>query len=91
MQLVRGAEPMTARTIVGSGPRRRPLPLGREAVERALRTCKFWQCDMPIRAAIRAERVSGQRDGTGMPSQWLPGFLDMLTVKQLRERLRGYP
>jgi hypothetical protein len=80
---------MTARTIIGSGPCRRTLPLGREAIERALRLCRFWKESRPRDASLQAIRpqwatVAGNSD-------WLPSELHRDTVEQLRERLRGYP
>jgi hypothetical protein len=85
---------LTVRTIVGSGPRRRPLPLEREAVERALRVCAFWRCD-PLSAACEAiaarEDAGIFADSIGHPADWLPLGIVCETPDQLRERLRGYP
>jgi hypothetical protein len=85
---------MTARTIVGSGPRRRPLPLEREAVERALRMCEFWGQPAPWQATVMAGAFStvhrGPRRGP-IPREFLPADLRRETPEQLRERLRGYP
>jgi hypothetical protein len=80
---------MTARTIVGSGPCRRPLPLGREAVERAIRLCRFWKQPRPRDASVHAIRPQWAVEGGN--SDWLPRELIRDTVEQLRERLRGYP
>jgi hypothetical protein len=88
---------MTARTIVGSGPRRRPLPLGREAVERALRLCKFWPfTGCPFDASCRAFEARACKPSSPFmqdvtAASWLPSDLRRLTPEQLRERLRGYP
>jgi hypothetical protein len=76
---------MTARTLIGSGPHRRSLPPGREAVERAIRMSKFWgagtlAADCPTTYSTRV-----------LLGAWLPAELRGETVEQLRERLRGYP
>jgi hypothetical protein len=91
---------MTARTIVGSGPRRRPLPLGREAVERALKVCRFWppdarmtsaRGDTPRDALERAFRLSPDAVAADETKPWLPSDVLDNSPEQLRERLRGYP
>lgn len=81
---------MKPRTIVGSGPARRPLPMGREAVERALRLCTAWRGENPSNAAYGAE-LNGHHNGNGHPSDWLPEEISRESVDQLRERLRGMP
>jgi hypothetical protein len=79
---------MSARTIVGSGPARRPLPLGREAVERALRLCEHWPPalargqETPTGAAMRAYHLM-RSSGVDEVVSWPP--------REVRERLRGYP
>jgi hypothetical protein len=87
---------MTARTIVGSGPRRRPLPLGREAVERALRMCKFWKQDEVVASSFAASATEpagepSDRRFIGFPHDWLPVSIIHESPEQLRERLRGCP
>jgi hypothetical protein len=90
---------MTARTIVGSGPRRRPLPLGREAVERAIRHCEWSSGHDTAMSSGRlyGARLDALRENNGgtlrasPPCQWLPFQLRYENVEQLRERLRGYP
>jgi hypothetical protein len=87
---------MTARTIVGSGPRRRPLPLGREAVERAIRLCKFHGVDWPALACahiygLRIDALGYENMRASAPVDYLPVDLRHESVDELRERLRGYP
>lgn len=85
---------MTARTIVGSGPARRPLPLGREAVERALRLCRYHGGVTAERSSeyAFARRRAGLHDmWISLSATWLPADISNETVEQLRERLRGYP
>lgn len=83
---------MTLRTIVGSGPSRRPLPMGREAVERAIHMCEFWRAQHPARAGGIAAHARGlDGDVGGLALDWLPVELAYETRAELRERLRGMP
>jgi hypothetical protein len=84
---------VSGRTIVGSGPYRRPLPLGREAVERALGMCRFWGSTSPWYASTEATKQCGL-EGAGRADSvpmWLPIALYCEHVDELHERLRGYP
>lgn len=91
---------MSRRTIVGSGPARKPLPYGREAVERALACCKFWRTSQSAAVAGGIARVSRRIGWSITPeASWLPdevvgvGLVRLrdLSVRQLRELLRGLP
>ena len=86
-------------TIVGSGPVRKPLPYGQEAVERAIRMCEFWSADDPQHASSEAwERRRAPHRGLSLrdslctedplPS-WLPYELRVVSLKRLRGLLRG--
>jgi hypothetical protein len=76
---------MTRVTIVGSGFARRPLPLAREAVERAIRMCAFWDAETPLGARARGfTSVTGEDPADyedHFDHHWLP-------TDRLRERLR---
>jgi hypothetical protein len=80
---------MTARTIVGSDPRRRPLPLEREA------KCSICECPREgsacsmCRACTRSyDRARARDDGTVMAAlEWAARRARWA----LRKRLRGYP
>ena len=94
----------TKRTIVGSGPARKPLPYEtdaerREAVERALKCC---EAALPTPSLLGASRTPAgaswkawatrpmlQRDA--QPAGWLPAELRYMDTGQLRELLRGMP
>lgn len=84
----------TNRTIVGSGPARKPLPYGREAVERAIKHCKFWRqpsardacCDV---WRVRQAQMTGARSTPA--ASWLPLDIRSDTPAELRELLRGMP
>ena len=83
------------RTIVGSGPARKPLPYGREAVERAIKHCEFWGTNRPDHASGSAwGNVCLFDDMHGHPGRspsWLPARLQGQTVYALAELRRGMP
>jgi hypothetical protein len=59
------------RTIVGSHPHRRTLPMGREALERALVQLRTFDCDSLGTAAALAQR--GRRcPRWSRAGEWLP-------------------
>ncbi len=78
------------RTIVGSHPHRRTLPMGREAIERALRLCRAWPrsavagSDNAQGAATRADyaRNADLRNGSLGP-EWLPDEARWASVARL--------
>jgi hypothetical protein len=82
---------MTKRTIVGSGPARRPLPMGREAVERAIRMCTWWGELTCENAMYSAYEIIFDEHSATMFLDWLPEELRGVTVDRLRERLRSMP
>jgi len=89
-------KPMKARrTVVGSGPARKPLAYGREAIERAIRHCEFWRCNTANLASEHAwRRLAGAGRIPYMPwtgEDWWPGQITHTTVAKLRELLRGMP
>jgi hypothetical protein len=84
---------VTARTLVGSGPRRRTLPLGREAAERALAAIKFHGAETAGMSSAYAfnNRINLDDMWAAPPAAWLPSELRSALADELRERLRGYP
>lgn len=83
------------KTLVGSLPSRRRLGPTREAVERALAMCVFWNQCSPRQAATRA-RVQGRvlrsafcRVAEHPLPQWLPAVLHSATRTAMRKLLKG--
>jgi len=93
-----------SRTIVGSWPRRRALPEGREALERALDLLRAWPCDhtsaralerrsTPTGSAAKAARLVVWPSANMVESEeayvdWLPERYRDMSVAGLLAELR---
>jgi hypothetical protein len=79
---------MTAprRTIVGSHPHRRTLPMGREAIERARAMCERWGCETVESSCARAMRTARPR---AMRCSWVPMFAAWLPPAVTTEFVPG--
>jgi hypothetical protein len=69
-----------------------PLPMGREAVERALLLCMTWGGVTPNMACAYAWQYARQRhyiEGAQVSAWWLPEELRCATVAKLKEQLRA--
>ena len=76
------------RAIVGSIPHRREIPSGREAVERAVRHCRFWGEDTPGYASMRAFVARNERPDSGTVFvEWLPDEYRYESLETLKSRL----
>lgn len=82
------------RTIVGSHPHRRTLPLGREAVERALALLDLANFPNPARGALYLRPIALRRYGPASPAlllcEWLPAPLRCATRSELEAMLADY-
>ena len=84
------------RTIVGSGPARKPLPFGtaaekREAIERAIKHCEFWRSATPFDASTNAWSSLGMPSSDIPTAEWLPDEVVDASLVRLRELLQDMP
>lgn len=81
------------RTRVGSGRARRPLPMGREAVERAIAVCELSGRSVPSLACVTLSEsplVRGSWPRGGLAG-WLPEQVRRVDVFELRAMLESMP